>query len=167
MLTTTARATGPLDPDWLCGAVVLVGGRPVVWGTAVVVVGAAVRGRLLVVVVAGALVVVVLGGVVVAGVVVGGADVVEVVDEGGAGSAAAASLPTLLSTAIEPRQLPRTSAMVSPEAEGRSRGLTRRTDMDYPLVRSIESLSGAAVSQPGGSRDSTGSPGAPVSARLE
>jgi hypothetical protein len=112
--------------------VVLVGGTAVVWGTEVLVAGTVVRGTFVVLVVAGAAVVVVLGGgvVVLGDVVVLAGVVVEVVDEGGVGSAVAAPLP--LVTATAPRKPPTTSAMVSPEAKGRSLGPTRRTDNGLP-----------------------------------
>src|SRR5207302_7356338 len=69
--------------------------------------------------------------------------------------AIAASRPTPLAMASEPRPPPRTSATASPRARGRSLGPTRRTDMGYPLVRSIECLPGTARPQPDGPRSST------------
>jgi hypothetical protein len=152
--------------------VVLVGETPVVCGTEALVPGTVVvRGTLTVLVVAGASVVVVVGGgVVVDGggvvVVVGGAAVVEVVEGGGAVAAAAASLSMPLVTANEPRKPPRTSALPSPGARGRSLGPTRRTDMGYPLARSIESPPGTTEPQPGRTRDSTRSSWTPVRARV-
>ncbi|HWC37843.1 MAG TPA: hypothetical protein VG476_04900, partial [Acidimicrobiales bacterium] len=116
LLTTTARATGPLGPAWLCGTVVLVAGAAPC-GAEVVVCGAVVVCGT-VVLVGGTPVVVVVGrGTVVGGVVVV-APVVEVVGDDVAVSAAA-SLPTPPTIANELSQPARTSAMVSPRTAGR------------------------------------------------
>ena len=71
---------------------------------------------------------------------------------GGGQRVAAPAAGTQLDSANEPRQPAMSSAMESPRTRGLSLGPTRRTDMEYPLVRSRNSPFGprwAATSSPG------------------